>query len=143
MGGADDVLGRRARCCNPVPGDDVVGFVTRGRGIAIHLRTCAHVVSSPEPERLVDIDWGADHTESHAVDVEIRVHDRAGVMGELSKLVSAMGVNINSARADGNQGGAAWIRLGLDCKSADQVALVIERIDRHPEVLEVRRLRGR
>lgn len=143
IGGADDVLGRRARCCNPVPGDDVVGFVTRGRGIAIHLRRCAHVVSSPEPERLVDIDWGAHDAESHAVDVEIRVHDRAGVMGELSKLVSAMGVNINSARADGNPGGAAWIRLGLDCKSADQVAYVIERIDRHPEVLEVRRVRGR
>lgn len=142
MDGTDGVLGRRARCCNPVPGDDVVGFVTRGRGIAIHLRKCSHIASTREPERLVDIGWGSDDGQDHAVDVEIRARDRAGLMGELSKLVSGMGVNISSARAEGNRQGSAWIRLGLDCRSAEQVAKVIGRIDRHPEVLEVRRVRG-
>ena len=142
LGGTDEVLGRRARCCNPVPGDDVVGFVTRGRGIAIHVRDCPHIVSTREPERLIEIDWGPGGEESHSVDVEIRAQDHAGLMGELSKLVSGMGVNINSARAEGNRDGAAWIRLGLDCRSADQVARVIAQIDRHPAVLEVRRVRG-
>ncbi|MCZ7686181.1 MAG: bifunctional (p)ppGpp synthetase/guanosine-3',5'-bis(diphosphate) 3'-pyrophosphohydrolase [Sandaracinaceae bacterium] len=97
----DEVVGRRARCCNPVPGDDVVGFVTRGRGIAVHLRRCPHVSSTSEPERLVEIDWGSDGSEVHGVELEIRAHDRAGLMGELSKVVSAVGVNITSARAEG------------------------------------------
>ena len=138
--GADNILGRRARCCSPVPGDDVVGFVTRGRGIAIHLRTCNNVVQTKEPERLVDIEWGTSEGDKHPVDVEIRAEDRAGLMGELSKVVSAMGVNIRSARAEAERDGAAWIRLGLECRSADQVARVIERIGRHPEVLDVRRV---
>lgn len=137
----DEVVGRRARCCNPVPGDDVVGFVTRGRGIAVHLRRCPHVSSTSEPERLVEIDWGSDGSEVHGVELEIRAHDRAGLMGELSKVVSAVGVNITSARAEGQRGGGAWIRLGLECRSADQVARVMDRLDRHPDVLEVRRVR--
>ncbi len=137
----DEVVGRRARCCNPVPGDDVVGFVTRGRGIAVHLRRCPHVLSTNEPERLVEIDWGSDGSEVHNVEVEIRAHDRAGLMGELSKEVGAVGVNIASARAEGRRGGGAWIRMSLDCRSADQVARVLERLDRHPDVLEVRRVR--
>ncbi len=140
-GGIDEVVGRRARCCSPVPGDDVVGFVTRGRGVAVHLRRCPHVASTHEPERLVEIDWGSDGRDSHAVDLEIRAHDRSGLMGELSKVVSAVGVNITSARAEGQRGSGAWIRLSLDCRSADQVARVMERIDRHPDVLEVRRVR--
>ena len=140
--GTDEVLGRRARCCNPVPGDDVVGFITRGRGIAVHLRRCTHVLSTSEPERLVEIDWGSSEGELHRVDLEIRAHDRAGLMGELSKVVTGVGVNITSARAEGERGGAAWIRLGLECRSADQVARVMERIDHHPDVLQVRRLRA-
>ncbi|MBT8336608.1 MAG: (p)ppGpp synthetase, partial [Gemmatimonadetes bacterium] len=140
IGGVDEVMGRRARCCNPVPGDDVVGFVTRGRGVAIHRRSCANILSTREPERLVDIDWGTDGDDTHAVDVEIRATDHAGLMGELTRLVTAIGVNINSARAESSRGRSAFLRFSLDCRSADQVAQVIARIDRHPDVLEVRRV---
>lgn len=137
--GVDEVVGRRARCCNPIPGDDVVGFITRGRGVAVHLRRCPNVLATTEPERLVEVEWGGG--DAHAVDLEIRAHDRAGLMSELSKLVTAVGVNITSARAEGRHDGGAWIRLGVECRSADQLARVMERIDRHPDVLEVRRVR--
>jgi len=143
MGGADQVMGKRAKCCKPVPGDDVVGFVTRGRGLTIHQRTCRNVVDTREPERIVEIDWGGAHDERHAVEVEVRALDRSGLLGDLSRLIAAAGVNINSARADSKRGQAASLRLSLDCRSAEQVALVLERIDRHPDVLEVRRVVGR
>jgi len=139
LDGVDDILGKRARCCNPVPGDAVVGFVTRGRGVIIHRRDCNNIVDSPEPERLVDIDWGPEDSERHTVDVEIRANDRPGLMGELSKLVSNVGVNITAARAEVSRG-AAWLRLSLELRSAEQVANVLQRIDRHPAVLEVRRV---
>ncbi|GAB5544210.1 MAG: bifunctional (p)ppGpp synthetase/guanosine-3',5'-bis(diphosphate) 3'-pyrophosphohydrolase [Sandaracinaceae bacterium] len=138
--GSDEVMGRRARCCSPVPGDDVVGFVTRGRGVVIHHRRCPNILGTPEPERLVEIDWGEDAGQRHAVEILVQANDRAGLMGELSKLVTAIGVNIQSARAESDRGKAASIRLSLDCRSADQVAQVIDRIGRHRDVLEVRRV---
>lgn len=140
LGGSDEVMGRRANCCSPVPGDDVVGFVTRGRGIVIHHRRCPNILATPEPERLVEIDWGADPSQRHLVEIEVQATDRSGLMGELTKLVTAIGVNIRSARADSDRGKAARIRLGLDCRSADQVAQVIDRVSRHRDVLEVRRV---
>ncbi|MCB9598726.1 MAG: bifunctional (p)ppGpp synthetase/guanosine-3',5'-bis(diphosphate) 3'-pyrophosphohydrolase, partial [Sandaracinaceae bacterium] len=100
IGDVEEVMGGRARCCNPVPGDDVVGFVTRGRGITIHQRSCRHIVSTNERERLVEIDWGSDEAETHEVEIEIQAHDRAGLIGELTRLITAIGVNIHSARAD-------------------------------------------
>jgi GTP pyrophosphokinase len=140
LDGVNDILGKRARCCNPVPGDAVVGFVTRGRGIMIHRRDCVHVTETPEPERLVEIDWGPGQGERHPVDVEIRASDRPGLLRDLSNLVSSAGVNMTSARAEGNRDGSAWLRLSLEFSSAEQVIKVLERIDHHPDVLEVRRL---
>jgi GTP pyrophosphokinase len=137
--GVDDILGNRARCCNPVPGDKVVGFVSRGRGIVIHRRDCAQVRNNLEPERLVEIDWGPA-AEKHLVDIEIRAQDRPGLLRDVSHLVSTEGVNVASARAEGHKDGSAWLRLSLELDSAEQVVKVLQRIDKMPEVLEVRRL---
>ncbi|MBM4359005.1 MAG: bifunctional (p)ppGpp synthetase/guanosine-3',5'-bis(diphosphate) 3'-pyrophosphohydrolase [Deltaproteobacteria bacterium] len=140
MDGVDDILGNRARCCNPVPGDRVIGFVSRGRGIVIHRRDCVHVKSTEEPERLVEIDWGGSQGERHRVEIEIRARDRAGLLRDVSNLVAAEDVNVASARAEGTKDGAAWLRLTLDLKTAEQMVRVIQRIDTLPEVLEVRRV---
>lgn len=138
--GVDDILGKRARCCNPVPGDRVVGFVTRGRGVVIHRRDCQHVVDTAEPERLVDIDWGGAEGERHAVDIEIRAHDRPGLLRDLSTMISNSGVNMTSARAEGHKDGSAWLKLGLEFQSAEQVVKILQRVDRFPGILEVRRV---
>jgi GTP pyrophosphokinase len=143
LDGVDDILGKRARCCNPVPGDRVVGFVTRGRGIMIHRRDCTNVANTEEPERLVDIDWGGAEGERHMVDVEIRANDRPGLLRDLSTLISHAGVNIMSARAEGKKDGSGWLRMSLECISSEQVVKVVQRIDAHPDVLEVRRKKTR
>ena len=77
--GVDDILGKRARCCNPVPGDNVVGFVSRGRGIVIHRRDCPNVVHSQEPERLMEIDWGQDRRNNYTVTIMVDLANRVGV----------------------------------------------------------------
>ena len=140
LDGVDDILGKRARCCNPVPGDEVLGFVTRGRGIVIHRRDCSHITKTREPERLVEIDWGPGEQERHPVDVEIRAHDRPGLLRDLSNLVSNAGVNMTSARAEAHKDGSAWLKLSLEFQSAEQVVKILQRIDKLPDVLEVRRL---
>jgi RelA/SpoT family (p)ppGpp synthetase len=139
LDGVDDILGKRARCCNPVPGDKVLGFVTRGRGIMIHRRDCNNIVDTKEPERLVDIDWGPERGERHTVDVEIRANDRRGLLSDLTNLVTNAGVNITAVRAEGSKG-EGWLRMSLEFSSAEQVVSVLQRIDRHRDVLEVRRV---
>ena len=140
--GVDDILGKRARCCHPVPGDSVVGFVTRGRGLMIHRRDCNNIVSSREPERLVDIQWGPSSDERHRVDVEVQANDRPGLLRDLSALVSNAGVNVAAAKASsgGGRGGSAWLRLSLECTSAQQIVKVLQLLSRHAAVLEVRRV---
>jgi len=140
LDGVDDVEGHRARCCNPVPGDDVVGFVSRGRGIVIHRRDCTNVEKSDEPERLVEIDWGGGHREKHPVEVEIRANDRRGLLGEISNLVGLDGVDMTAARAERNKEGIAFMRLSLEFGSAEQVVKVLTRLSQHPDVFEVRRV---
>jgi RelA/SpoT family (p)ppGpp synthetase len=135
-----DILGQRARCCNPVPGDDVVGFVTRGRGLVIHRRRCGQLRGIQEPERLVEVQWGSFPNEKHSVEVEVTVTDRAGVLGDLLKLVSNQGAYISSVEAHSTRRGDTSLRLSLDCRDASHVAQVLERVAHHSEVIRLRRV---
>ncbi|MBW2524599.1 MAG: bifunctional (p)ppGpp synthetase/guanosine-3',5'-bis(diphosphate) 3'-pyrophosphohydrolase [Deltaproteobacteria bacterium] len=141
LDGVDDILGKRARCCNPVPGDDVVGFISRGRGITIHRRDCAQVKRHREPERMVEIDWGPSARETFLVDVAIRADDRPGLLRDLSTVVTQSGVDVTAARAEAsNKDGTAALRMSLQFGSADQVARLLARLSRFPGVIEVRRV---
>jgi RelA/SpoT family (p)ppGpp synthetase len=138
----DDIQGQRARCCNPVPGDDVVGFVTRGRGLMIHRRMCQQVkhIQEHEPERLVEVRWGAADQEKHNVDIEVTISDRNGVLGDLLKLVANQGAYIASVEAHSTRRGDTKLHLSLDCRDSAHVAQVLERLGHHPEVLALRRV---
>ena len=141
LAGVDDILGKRARCCNPLPGDDVIGFISRGRGIIIHRRDCSNIDTAREPERWVDIDWGPGGEESHSVDVEILAHDRPGLLRDLSDLIAHSGANVRSVHADvKGKRDMARIRFSLDIVSSDQVLRVLDRVERYRDVVSVRRV---
>jgi GTP diphosphokinase / guanosine-3',5'-bis(diphosphate) 3'-diphosphatase len=95
--GLEDILVRFARCCNPVPGDSVVGFITRGRGISVHARKCPKIFDS-DPHRLVDIEW--DHSKQDRREVKVRVvcEDRSGLLADLSKVIRDQNANISRAQ---------------------------------------------
>lgn len=138
--GVDDVLGQRARCCNPLPGDDVVGFVTRGRGLVIHRRDCAQIAESKEPERVVDIEWGATAGDMHGVDIEVLAHDRPGLLADLFKLLNHLGAHVVSAQTDSTRGTSTRMQLRLECRSLRHMLDVLERLDHHRDVQTVRRV---
>jgi len=140
MDQVNDILGQRARCCNAVPGEDVVGFVTRGRGLVLHRRNCPQLRNLREPERLVEVQWGALGDEKHRVDVEVTITDRAGVLGDLLKLVANQGAYIASVEAHSSRRGDSSLRLSLECRDAAHVAQVLERVAHHSEVLALRRV---
>jgi GTP pyrophosphokinase len=123
-----------------MPGDDVVGFVTRGRGLVIHRRDCSQLRGLREPERLVEVEWGALGDEKHNVVIEVTVTDRSGVLGDLLKLIANQGAYISSIQAQSTRRGDTSLRLSLDCRDAGHVAQVLERVAHHPEVIALRRV---
>src|SRR5229473_2334187 len=110
--GHDDLLVYRAKCCNPIPGDEIVGYITRGRGVAVHTRTCPNVQNLLyQTERRIAVEWGGAGSATFSVQLSIRAKDRAGLLAEITAVISGAGSNIhnlesrpdrNNARVDAN-----------------------------------------
>ncbi|MCA9707682.1 MAG: bifunctional (p)ppGpp synthetase/guanosine-3',5'-bis(diphosphate) 3'-pyrophosphohydrolase, partial [Myxococcales bacterium] len=143
IGGVDDVMSSPAKCCHPVPGDPVIGYVTRGRGLVIHRRDCPNVQSHPEPERLMEVDWGATLGDVYPVKVQVQAADRAGLLRDIAEVVSREGVNMRSASADDpGKDGQATLWATLDIRGSEQLLRVLSRIEQLPYVRSVRRVAG-
>src|SRR6266403_2229360 len=110
--GYDDLLVYRAKCCNPIPGDEIVGYITRGRGVAVHTRLCPNVQNLMyQTERRITVEWGGGGSATFPVQLSIRAKDRAGLLAEITAVISGAGSNIhnlesrpdrNTARVDAN-----------------------------------------
>jgi GTP diphosphokinase / guanosine-3',5'-bis(diphosphate) 3'-diphosphatase len=96
--GAGDVLVRMGRCCNPIPGDPILGFITRGRGITVHKADCNRVQES-EMNRQLEVEWNEAFTFKHPVNIRVITHDRPGILSHISKKIGSVGINIRSAIA--------------------------------------------
>ena len=96
--GVENLLIRFARCCRPLPGDDVVGFITRGRGITVHRADCPYVTAS-DPQRLVPVEWDIDSEENHEVEFSVMCRDRPGMLGSITAAIGVQNVNITKATA--------------------------------------------
>jgi RelA/SpoT family (p)ppGpp synthetase len=138
--GIADVQAKPGACCHPVPGDEVVGFVTRGRGVVIHRRDCAELQRSPEPERIVAIDWHSERDERLPVEIEVQAVDSNHLIGELTSKTASLGAKVISAGASAMGDGSAVVRMTVECKDTDQLAALLSRLGREPDVLAVRRL---
>ena len=90
-----------AHCCKPVPGDDIIGFITRGRGVSVHRRDCLNILNLPEldRERLIDVDWAVAEKQGYSADIRIITVNKMGIFAELSRILSNMGVSILGVNA--------------------------------------------
>jgi GTP pyrophosphokinase len=141
--GVGNLLQHLARCCSPLPGDDVIGFITRGRGITIHRRDCKNVLEINERERLIAVDWHQAELAVYPVQVQVRAFDRAGLVHDISGIVAAEGINMASANAvAGRKDHISIITATLEISNAGQLTRVLNKIDRLPNVFEVRRVTG-
>jgi GTP pyrophosphokinase len=95
--GHDDLLVYRAKCCNPIPGDEIVGYITRGRGVAVHTHACPNVQNLLyQTERRIAVEWGSSTAATFPVQLTIRAKDRAGLLAEITAVISGAGSNIHS-----------------------------------------------
>lgn len=139
--GLDDVLVRFARCCNPIPGDDLAGVITRGRGVTVHARRCKRVQSS-DPHRLIEVKWDVDQEVVRSVSVRVLCEDRPGMLANVSNILSERDINISQVTSRPEDGGRAHILFRLTVHNLDQLNDVIRRLDRVKGVIEVERVLG-
>ncbi|MBN1484663.1 MAG: bifunctional (p)ppGpp synthetase/guanosine-3',5'-bis(diphosphate) 3'-pyrophosphohydrolase [Chloroflexia bacterium] len=140
--GQRGMLTRLAGCCQPVPGDGIVGYITRGQGITIHRADC-HNIRLLESERLIEVDWGsAESKQRYPVQVCIQSLDRVGLLRDVSSLVADSGVNMSSVQVGRHDDGTATFRLILEVVSLDQLSTILQRVGQIPNVLNVWREAG-
>src|SRR5439155_8577901 len=129
IGGVDDVLVRYGKCCAPVPGDPIVGFITRGRGVTVHVRGCRKAMET-DPERRVDVAWDVHGEFKRSVNLRVKSDDRKGLLAKLSETFADVGVNIVQANARaGDQGAVSTFEVEIaDVKQRNDVLRAIGHI---------------
>jgi GTP pyrophosphokinase len=142
--GVGDLLTNLARCCNPLPGDDIVGYITRGRGVSIHRQDCPNILRMNDRERLIAVDWGKDEvTETHPVNVRVEAYDRQGLLRDIAAIVADEYINLSAANiATRKKDNVATMMITLEIADIDQLSRVLARVERLPNVVEARRQTG-
>jgi GTP diphosphokinase / guanosine-3',5'-bis(diphosphate) 3'-diphosphatase len=138
--GHDDLMVYRSKCCNPIPGDDIVGYVTRGRGIAVHSKGCPNVENLLyEAERRIDVDWAASTQATFPVRLRIFTEDRPGMLAGITNVISDAGANIRTFES-GGEDLHARIDVALDVKDRKQLERILSGIKRIPGVFDIERV---
>ena len=141
--GIDDMAVRFSKCCNPVPGDEIIGYITRGRGVTIHRLDCPNIVNTDEPERLIEATWIKQTSGTFQVNIEIVSYDRTGLMVDILAVLSDNKTSVSSANINVNDAGVAIMRLGIQIKDLQQLEYIMTKIRRVKGVHSVERLKGR
>lgn len=138
--GVGDLLTNLARCCNPLPGDGIVGYITRGRGVTIHRQDCPNILRMGDRERLIEVDWGAEITETYPVNVRVEAYDRQGLLRDIASVVADESINLSAANVvTRKKDHMATMMVTLEIIDIDQLSRVLARIERLPNVVEARR----
>ncbi len=146
--GIHDVAVRYAHCCNPVPGDEIVGFVTRGRGITIHRTDCVNMINLPDEERsrLIEAEWqlpeGESTTEKYSTEIRIFCHNRVGMIVDVSRIFTERNIDITSINSKVAKNGTITINLSFDTRGKDELAQISEKIRSVSGVIDITRTAG-
>lgn len=139
--GVENVLVRFARCCNPVPGDEIIGYITRGRGVSVHRSDCPNIPSTDgeESERLIQVEWVDSIEANYSVDIEITGHDRRGLLNEVLQAVSESKTIISAVTGKSDKNKLAKIQMTILIRNLDHLQSVVDKIKRLKDIYSVRR----
>ncbi len=146
--GIDDVAVRFSKCCSPAPGDEIVGFVTRGRGVSIHRTDCVNIINLSEMERarLIDADWQApDRTvegERYLAEINIYANNRSGLLADVSKALTEKDVDILSLNTRVSRQGIATMVVSFEIRSREELQRIIDKIRNIESIIDIERTTG-
>lgn len=137
--GVGDLLSRLAGCCKPVPGDQIIGYITRGKGITVHRRDCPNIRHEPEKERLVAINWGAPGRDLFSANIRVEAWDRVGLMRDVSTIVADEKVNMTSVLTTTYPDRTVTVLMTVQVTGVSQLSGLLNRLEGLRDVYDVRR----
>jgi GTP pyrophosphokinase len=143
ISGMDNMLFHLSKCCNPVPGDRVVGFITRGRGISVHTADCPNATElTLDKERVIDVSWGDFRPSAHSVKITVRTQDRPGILANVSSSISAAEANISHAAVTTGEDKQATLNFTIDIKDVEHLNRILKNIETIDGVMDVKRVKA-
>ncbi len=138
--GVDNLLVRLSKCCNPIPGDDIVGFITRGRGVSVHRTDCPNV-SAGEEDRLIDVEWDVHYEEhkSYSVDLEISGFDRNGLLNDILQKINDTNTHITAVTGKTSRNKIATVNITILIHNVDHLQRIVDRVKQVKDVFAVQR----
>ncbi len=143
--GVGNLLTQIAGCCQPVPGDAIVGYITLGRGVTIHRQDCANALqlASREPERTIQVSWGPVPVQTYPVDIVIKAFDRSGLLRDVSQILLNERINVLAVNTRSNrEENTANMLLTIEIPGLDALGRLLGRISQLPNIIEARRNRA-
>ncbi|MCB0271485.1 MAG: bifunctional (p)ppGpp synthetase/guanosine-3',5'-bis(diphosphate) 3'-pyrophosphohydrolase [Bdellovibrionales bacterium] len=141
VGGKENILIRFGKCCDPLPGDPIIGFVTRGKGVTVHKNDCVRLLDM-DPERKIDVDWAQKDTITRIVKIKVISRDTPGILAEISKIISKGGSNIASATCSTTQDQMALNIFEISIQNAEQLRLLMGSIEHLDGIISVERTKS-
>lgn len=139
--GVDNLLVRFSRCCNPVPGDEIIGYITRGRGVSIHRKDCPNVKQHfDEKERLIEVEWDESRNASYSVEIQVSANDRGGLLSDVVNTINDLKTMIIAVNARTTRDRIALIDMTLEIKNKEHLQLIIQKLKRIKDVFKVNRI---
>ena len=140
-GGVDDVAIKRSQCCGPIPGDEVIGYVTRGRGMTLHRKGCPNIIAykEKEAERLVEVEWRQSPGERFLIGIRIDALDRMGLLKDIAAIFSENKTNIISAKIKAYANKTAMFDLSIEVEDLVHLTSLMSRIGTLNDIMEIRR----
>ena len=129
-----------AKCCTPLPGDEIIGYITRGRGVTIHSRECVNVNASHDPARWIDAEWSETTNSSYNGSIQILATDRSNLLADLMSYLSAQKVTVCALNARVNSNQTCTIELTLQVASKQELDWVIKQIAKRQDTIEIFRV---
>jgi GTP diphosphokinase / guanosine-3',5'-bis(diphosphate) 3'-diphosphatase len=142
VSGIENLLIRLSRCCSPVPGDEIVGFITKGRGVSVHRADCTNIDSNDAQSRLIPVEWESslNDRKEYNVDIEISGYDRRGLLNEVLQAVNETKTNISAVSGKSDRNKMATISMSIAIHNVSHLQKVVERIKQIPDIYSVRRI---
>jgi GTP pyrophosphokinase len=137
--GVGDLLVRFSKCCAPIPGDPIVGFITRGRGVTVHLSTCTTVIKEKDVARLIEVEWEGRVEQTYPIAIRIEAYDRTGLLSDITNVVAENKINIMAANVTTHADRRATVLATLQVTSVPQLAKVMSRLEQLKDVYSVQR----
>src|SRR5690606_22992561 len=131
---------RFAKCCNPVPGDEIVGYITRGRGLSVHRKDCPNVNIIGEPDRFMEVSWNTNKRAEYQAEIQIKGIDRPGLLAAITQKITDVGLSLVSLSARTNKEKLAVMNIVLEIKDIEQLKDLMNKIRKIQGVIDVYRV---